>query len=687
MRKICPFSGLGTRFFILMLITLFSVADMMIHTFKEQQKAATVHAHMEAMQVVRMVASDHEMLIQETRQLLEMLARLPEVRNMDAADCHQLFTQFLTKQPHYTNIAMLNLKGDIISSALPFTSTFNVAGYAFFQLVLQTGRFSVGEYSIGYITRKPIIHFGYPVKGSDGQLKAILVAAVDLAWLEKKINKVDLPPGSTLSVLDRRGIILARFPDGDKWVGEYVPESTTMKAIRTKAGEGITEGPGLDGIPRFYAFKPLGDSHGVYISAGIPKEAVLSQVNHTIIHTYLELGLLLGVIFAGIWLIYHLFILRPVNSLVKMTQQLAAGNMSYRTGLTYKGEFGQLARAFDEMAAAIEMQQHKLLSLIDGLPGIVWLQKPDFTIHFANHNFRQFYGEPANRCCYEIMAGRTEPCENCPTAMVLETRSPFHWEQQFYGDRVYDIYERYFSVDGTPLVLKMGVDITEKKRTQEEMQRLDSLGLLGKMAAGIAHEVRNPLTTVRGFLQLMKGKEDSTKHKEYFQLMIDELDRANSIITEYLSLARKNKTELESNNLNTIIKDIEPLITADAIHMAKNIEVKLTDIPNLLLNRKEINQLILNLVRNGLEAMPEGGTLTVKTFKDGEQVVLAVKDQGPGIKPEVIKKLGTPFVTTKENGTGLGLAVCYGIANRHNATIDVETGPAGTTFNVRFSLS
>ncbi|MEW5899031.1 MAG: ATP-binding protein, partial [Bacillota bacterium] len=87
---------------------------------------------------------------------------------------------------------------------------------------------------------------------------------------------------------------------------------------------------------------------------------------------------------------------------------------------------------------------------------------------------------------------------------------------------------------------------------------------------------------------------------------------------------------------------------------------------------------------NGLEAMPPGGTLTIKTFQEGEEVVLAVQDEGPGIEPDLLEKIGTPFFTTKDDGTGLGLAVCYSIAARHKAAITVETSPAGTTFFVRF---
>lgn len=229
-------------------------------------------------------------------------------------------------------------------------------------------------------------------------------------------------------------------------------------------------------------------------------------------------------------------------------------------------------------------------------------------------------------------------------------------------------------------------DITERKMYEKELARLDRLNLVGEMAATIGHEVRNPMTTVRGFLQFYQGKDAFLHYKESFDLMIAELDRANSIITEFLSLAVNKTIDLKLQNMNTIIENIRPLIQADALMSDKNINMQLEEIAELKLNEKEIRQLILNLVRNGLEAMSPGGSLTIRTSSDSNGVNLSVQDQGKGIEPHIIEKLGTPFFTTKDNGTGLGLAVCYSIAARHNAQISIETSPSGTTFVVSFKV-
>lgn len=237
---------------------------------------------------------------------------------------------------------------------------------------------------------------------------------------------------------------------------------------------------------------------------------------------------------------------------------------------------------------------------------------------------------------------------------------------------------------GETCLLVIANDITELKRYQKEIERLGRMTLIGEISASISHEIRNPMTTVRGFLQLLKEKDRYAQDQEFMDLMIDELDRANSIITEFLSLTKNKSVELKKRSLNHKLRSIFPLIQADALEQGKNIKLALGDIPHVKIDKNEIHQLIHNLVRNGLEAMPQGGLLTIKTYQEDDSVVLAVEDQGKGISPEVLEKIGTPFFTTKDSGTGLGLAVCYSIAARHQARIGIETGAEGTTFLVRF---
>lgn len=238
--------------------------------------------------------------------------------------------------------------------------------------------------------------------------------------------------------------------------------------------------------------------------------------------------------------------------------------------------------------------------------------------------------------------------------------------------------------DGTAMVEGIFRDVTARKNMEQIIFQSEKMNLVGQMAVSVAHEIRNPLTSVRGYLQLIRMKEDCP-NKERYDLMIDELDRTNTIISEYLLLAKDKVPDRKECCLNKIIEAVLPLLQANAAATKASIIPSLGVIPELNLDENEIRQMLFNIVNNGLEAMPVGGELIIRTFSTGDKVVLAISDQGSGIPPHVLTNLGTPFTTTKTNGTGLGLPVCYRIANRHDATIKVETSGQGTTFLVEFS--
>lgn len=224
----------------------------------------------------------------------------------------------------------------------------------------------------------------------------------------------------------------------------------------------------------------------------------------------------------------------------------------------------------------------------------------------------------------------------------------------------------------------------KRERTEQEVAKLERLNIIGQLAAGLGHEVRNPITTIRGFLQLLQDKTDLLEYKNYFDLMIEELDRTNSIITGFLSMTKNKPTELKRQSLNKLLDNLFPLLLADAYSQDKRCVFEPGDLSDLDIDTNEITQLVLNLARNGLDAMSPNGCLTINTFMDGQDIVLSVSDEGTGIDAEHLSKLGTPFFTTKESGTGLGLPMCFSIADRHKAVIEFESSPNGTTFFVRF---
>ena len=308
------------------------------------------------------------------------------------------------------------------------------------------------------------------------------------------------------------------------------------------------------------------------------------------------------------------------------------------------------------------------------------------------------YRIPDNYSCY--LARKTDtyeriddlfcaPLANLVKKLVISSVRLGETQITNYSDLIYNTVCNFTirtATINTNQVLVIIKDQTALYRAQREVQRLENLNLIGEMAASIGHELRNPLTTVRGYLQFLSRKEQYGELHDVFRVMIGELDRSNSIITELLALAKNKAVKLELININSIITAIYPLFAAEAIASNKVVFLELApDLPEILVDQGDFKQLLLNLVRNGLEAMRDKGKLTISTIQDNTNVSLRVRDEGPGIPDSVLEKIGTPFITTKDTGTGIGLSICYSIAARHDAIIDYTTGPGGTEFIVRFN--
>ncbi len=348
----------------------------------------------------------------------------------------------------------------------------------------------------------------------------------------------------------------------------------------------------------------------------------------------------------------------------------------------------QLEVMVEERTSALYAANRRVNSVIESITdGFFALNKEWEYIYLNQHQFLP-QGKKAEdvlgKCIWEVFPEAVDTDFYTEFHRAMKERITVHFEVQWDDEDYWYEVTAYPFDDGICCMLK---NIKEKKKYEKELKRLANLDLIGQMAAGISHEIRNPMTTVRGFLQLLKTEELLAPHAGHFNLMIDELDRANAIITEFLSVGNTRTSDMKMMNLNTIINDISPLIKVDTFNQNKHLEIYTQEIPDLLLNHNEIRQLIINLYRNGLEAMEEGRTLTIGTYVENENcVVLAVQDQGSGIDPGIIEKIGTPFYTTKDEGTGLGLGICYAVAARHNATIEIETGTDGTIFFTRFPI-
>ncbi len=216
-------------------------------------------------------------------------------------------------------------------------------------------------------------------------------------------------------------------------------------------------------------------------------------------------------------------------------------------------------------------------------------------------------------------------------------------------------------------------DITEWKIAQEHLQNTGKLSIAGQLAAGIAHEIRNPITSIKGFIQLMKS--GVREKQQYFEIMSSEIDRIELILSELLILAKPQSVKYEKRDARVLLGQVMALLESQATlnNVLFEVEYKPEE-TYLYCDENQIKQVFINFIKNSIEAMPDGGKITIVIDSNSNQeLLICFTDQGCGISNEVLSKLGQPFYTTKEKGTGLGFMVSKRIIESHSGNIHVES--------------
>jgi PAS domain S-box-containing protein len=357
------FASLRVRLILLVLLAVLPALGLTIWNAEQARQRETAKVQEDAQRLTRLTASNVEQFVEGARQLLVAISRLSQVRDHDVGGCDAVLADLLKQYPHYANLGAAEPDGDLFCSALPLTGPVNSADRAWFQRAAETRTFAVGDYQIGRVTGQPTINFAYPVLDeTTGELKAVVFAALNLSPLNQLAATAEMPAGAALTVLDDLGTILARYPKPEAWIGQTLPEAPIINVALTQS-EGVAEAPGVDGVQRLYAFAQVEDVTpvGLYVIVGIPKEIAYAEVNRNTSLNLAVLGVVAALGLAAAWVIGDAFVVRRVQALVAATKRLAGGDLSARTGGPHgPGELDQLARAFDEMAGALETRARQL---------------------------------------------------------------------------------------------------------------------------------------------------------------------------------------------------------------------------------------------------------------------------------------------------------------------------------------
>ena len=353
------FWSIPRKLLVLLLIVFLPASGIIVASSLVQRGRAIREAEKEAMLLVQSLAAQQEQITAGTKQMLSTLAQLPEVKNLNAEACNEIFRQLHGNYPAYSLIAAVRPDGVAFASDPPFDPGTNLSDRKYFRDAIRTLDFSVGDYILGRISKVPVIAFAYPVLGRGEKVIAILVAGLRLDEYVHFLTKVHLPQDFTVSIADHEGVRLFRFPDNDA-AGQGKPLTADgFKQMSGGLGMGTFEAAGGDGVFRIYAFKQLRlgeySSPYLYMSVGYSKHKIFRTANLEMLG-YLSVLEALGILaMCIVWMSAHRFLIRPIRQLVETTRLFGKGEMQTRTDLPHSSnEIGQLAKSFDDMASLIE---------------------------------------------------------------------------------------------------------------------------------------------------------------------------------------------------------------------------------------------------------------------------------------------------------------------------------------------
>jgi len=353
--------GLRLRLVGLLLLALLPAFGLMIFSASESRSRAIEDAQANAMRLTELATANQRQLIDSSRDILITLAQLPAIQSKDRAACLFFLSNTLMQHPLYANFGAANGSGDVFCMTLPQRLPINIAHQDYFQQSMANRDFAISEYQISATNSQAVIILSYPVLDSMGQPQGIVFASLDLRWLGQFMAAAPLPAGSALRVIDRNGVTLASFPDGEIEIGHIMPERSITRRILEES-VGLTQGKDIHGISRIFAYTPLhaGADPDIYMVISIPTKAAFAESNRSLQRNLI--ALVIGAVLAlgTAWAGTQFFFLRQVNALLGVTDRLSAGDLSARTQLTSgQGELDQLARAFDDMATALQRREQE----------------------------------------------------------------------------------------------------------------------------------------------------------------------------------------------------------------------------------------------------------------------------------------------------------------------------------------
>ncbi|WP_339221483.1 ATP-binding protein [Paenibacillus sp. FSL H8-0332] len=386
---------------------------------------------------------------------------------------------------------------------------------------------------------------------------------------------------------------------------------------------------------------------------------------------------------------------RPIQDILAKVNDVAKGKFEPPLTVSSRDELGQLAQRINAMTSHLLQHTNRLgqtleenravkehlESVINGTSDAIHTVDMEGRIISTNRAFEDLYGWGADDALVKppyLVPATVQQQESIRLQQLKDGVSlpPVETVRLKRDGSLVEVSVSSSVIrdeEGQPQsVVHVSRDMTERNRIEELLRRSEKLTTVGQLAAGVAHEIRNPLTTLRGFLQLQQEKKVLVPL--HIDLMLSELDRINMIVSEFLILAKPQAVHFQQRDLRHIVGDVISLLDSQAHLFGIEFATHFLGVPAMVhCEENQLKQVFINVIKNAIEAMPDGGTITLEHHQQDDSVVIVITDEGGGVPEEMLPKLGEPFFTNKESGTGLGLMVSQRIIQAHKGSLEIRS--------------
>ncbi|AOM81500.1 sensor histidine kinase [Salisediminibacterium beveridgei] len=663
-------------------------------------------------------------LIDERLRDVEWLTRSPILRDPESTplELREELYNFLSVNDIYFDAILLNEEGGVIVDTETRMIGRNIGDREWFQEVSETGMKRMSDIYMSDAINRPVLVLGAPVYTHDRELLFYVSPSFNLDVFYERIEAyttLQRTHGSDgYAFLLREDGLLLSHPNQSLVMNMnyFEQQDITKDDLNSLIDQDRTFTTSGGQVHAFTQVEEIqGFEHRWYVGIALAEEDLYASLDDLLLRYVAFYFLIFAVLIVAVIKLSD-YLVKPIRQLVEKTKAYAEGvDYEWPYEAAYR-EADHLHVAFDDMTGRLkerEATHRKSTQVLEATDnGVFAVARGSEQLTMSNREF-------------ETLFGFTEMDLSSVTIQELKRESPFfdafmhaaldEWtefdkrnetrrqaevncQDQDGNERIFFLGMTLLSANGEredlDEFLFVFQELTEVRRMERELVQSEKLGMIGQMAAGLAHEIRNPMTTIRGFMQLLEKRDDG-ENARYYQLIMNEIDQVNKVMEELMHIGNPARIEEETTSETSVSEQLKEIITLHEQDLEKR-QIKVETFFNgtddfLETNRNKLRQVFSNIIRNAIEAMPDGGRLKLRNQTapglDANgvcDVVVAISDTGEGMDSETIKKAGTPFFTTKENGHGLGLATTYRIIEELGGTIDIRTKAGeGTTFVIR----